>query len=128
MPKLQCSITKTWWSVTTNHKRELVEQYGSEDALTSEYVCRTARRLRKEGKTDAEILKAVEAGEIVSKTEAPKRLSKTSTPKKSKSAKSTKTNKSTKVEKQPEDQDVADFLASDDEPVVAAGDASDKAV
>ena len=127
MPKLQCSVSKTYWSVTTNHKKELVEQFGSEDELNANYVCRDARRMRKAGLTDAEILTAVEAGEIVSKTTAPKRLGKTSATKtKSVTATSKASASAPKKSTEPEDPDVAMFLAEAE--VIPDGDASDKAV
>ena len=110
MPKLRCNVTNTFWSVTTNHKRELIEQYGSEEDLNSKYVCRTARRLRKEGKTDAEIREMADNGEIVSKTSPPKRLNKTAGTS-TKSAKTVAVKPAPKKEKVSDDPDVNAFLA-----------------
>lgn len=125
MPKLQCSVTGLWYSVTTNHKRELVEKFGSEDELTKTYVSRDARRLRKEGKTDVEIRQMVENGELATKTNAPKRLGSKAVKTNVKTARKQRTDTDTETEQKPvkiEDPDVEAFLQK------PAGDASSKAV
>lgn len=127
MPKIQCNVTKLWYSVTTNHKKELVEKYGSEDELTDTYVCRDARRLRKEGKTDTEINKLAETGVLTSKTSAPKRLgTKGVGAKLMKAGADAKASKVEETEDEVSDEPIGDpdveaFLAP-------AGDASNKAV
>ena len=110
MPKIQCSVSGCWMSVTTNHKKELIEKFGSEENLAADYVSRDARRLRKEGKSDADIKAMAAAGELESKTAEPRKAGKVA---------KAKTPKAPKVEEVEEvndtestDSEVNEFLAS----------------
>lgn len=110
MPRIQCSVSGLWMSVTTNHKKELVDKFGSEDELNKTYVSRAVRRLRKEGKSDEEIKKMAAAGELESKTSAPRRAGKVAgvkTPKVKKTEEVEVVNEDT----EPADADVEGFLA-----------------
>lgn len=73
MPKLQCNISKLFYGVNTNRHKELIEQYGSLDNLESTYISRDAKRLLKEGKTEAEIRQMAINGTLTSKTSPPKK-------------------------------------------------------
>jgi len=128
MPKLQCNVSGLWFSVTTNHKKELVEKFESEDNLIDTYVSRDARRLRKEGKSDEDIRNMAEAGEITSLTPAPKRALKrvSSTGKKNVPTPkvATKPDVSEKPTGKPVDPDIENFMSG----TIAEGSAADKAV
>lgn len=73
--RVRCTVTGLWFNANQNRMRDLIRQYGSEEALVKGYVSRLGKRLLAEGKTEAEIKKLVEAGEITSKADAPKATS-----------------------------------------------------
>jgi hypothetical protein len=70
--KLQCSVTGLWFNTTCASRKRMIEkEFGSEENLTKNYVCKRARKLLKQGKTVEEIQAMVTNGELTSKAEAP---------------------------------------------------------
>jgi hypothetical protein len=71
MAKIQCTVTGLWFGVTSAQLQRRIAEAGSLDVLKSSYVCRDARRARKEGKSDDEIRQLAAEGKIVSNAKAP---------------------------------------------------------
>ena len=53
--RIRCTITGKWCAITNQRMEAGIKKYGSEDALREWYICRTAARLLREGKTEDEI-------------------------------------------------------------------------
>lgn len=100
--KIQCTVTGLWSVINTRWKDLIIKKHGSVDAFRKLYVCRDAKRMLKEGKTEDEVRQAVADGTLASKAKAPK----------AKKVKATKKTPVAEVAEEPEvlDPDIEAFM------------------
>jgi hypothetical protein len=53
--RIRCAISGKWCAITNQRLAAGIKKYGSEAALRERYICRTAAKLLREGKTEDEI-------------------------------------------------------------------------
>ncbi len=104
--RIQCTVSGIWNAINTQWINRIEAKYGSVDEFRKIYVCRDAKRLLKEGKTEAEIRKMAEDGTLSSKIRPPKGAKK----KKSKAKRKKKENSVQTGEQESVDPEVEEFL------------------
>jgi hypothetical protein len=109
--KVRCTITGELCYVSDKRMHALVKKAGSEEEVRKNYVSRVANRLRKQGKTDEEIVKMAKNGELPAPASAPG--TRVKTPRKT-SRKSKKVKGDVVIDDTPKaDKDVSAFLKKD---------------